>query len=160
MDAAKLNDWMQVIGIFALVASLIFVGLQMKQAHEIALSQAFQARSESTAETLLAMAGNEYYVSVMTKQRLGEPEKITEQEKASFGLAMSGGMYLWENSYYQFKLGFLSEEHWTRTRHQMKGILAFPMQMAVATTNLPQMRPEFREELAKIIEEVRAESGK
>ena len=114
MDAAKLNDWMQVAGIFALVASLIFVGLQMKQAHEIALSQAFQARSESTAETLLAMAGNEQFVSVMTKQRLGEPEKITEQEKTSFGLAMNGGMYLWENSFYQFKQGFLSEEHWTR----------------------------------------------
>jgi hypothetical protein len=31
MDSAKLNDWMQVIGIFALVASLVFVGLQMKR---------------------------------------------------------------------------------------------------------------------------------
>jgi len=39
MDSAKLNDWMQVIGIFAVVASLIFVGLQMKQAQDIALSQ-------------------------------------------------------------------------------------------------------------------------
>ena len=36
MDAAKLNDWIQVIGIFALVASLIFVGLQMQQDREIA----------------------------------------------------------------------------------------------------------------------------
>jgi hypothetical protein len=160
MDAAKLNDWMQVAGIFALVASLIFVGLQMKQAHEIAISQAFQARSESTAEILLAMASNEQFVSAMTKQRLGEPEKITEQEKTSFGLAMNGGMYLWENSFYQFKQGFLSEEHWSRTRYQMKRMLAFPMQMAVATENLPLMRPEFREELSRIIDEVRAESGK
>ena len=29
MDSAKLNDWMHVVGIFALVASLIFVGLRM-----------------------------------------------------------------------------------------------------------------------------------
>ena len=72
---------------------------------------------------------------------------------------MSGGMYLWENSYYQVKQGFLSEEHWIRTRLQMKGALAFPMQMAVATTNLPSMRPEFREELSKILDEVRAETG-
>ncbi len=35
MNAEKLNDWLQVIGIFALVASLIFVGLQMKQTEEI-----------------------------------------------------------------------------------------------------------------------------
>ena len=45
MDWAKINDWMQVVGIFAVVASLIFVGLQMKQAHEIALASQFQARS-------------------------------------------------------------------------------------------------------------------
>jgi len=160
MDAAKLNDWMQVLGIFALVASLIFVGLQMKQAHEIALSQAFQARSESSAEALMAMASNEHFVSVMTKQRQGEPEKITDQERTSFGIAMSGGMYLWENSFYQVKQGYLSEEHWTRTRLQMKETLAFPMQMAVATSNLPNMRPEFREALSKIIDEVRAETGK
>ena len=39
MDSAKLNDWMQVVGIFALVASLVFVGLQMRQARDIAISE-------------------------------------------------------------------------------------------------------------------------
>ena len=38
MDSAKLNDWMQILGMFAIVASLVFVGLQMKQSHQIALS--------------------------------------------------------------------------------------------------------------------------
>lgn len=50
MDLAKLNDWMQVLGIFALVASLIFVGLQMKQGHEIALAGQFQERSATAVE--------------------------------------------------------------------------------------------------------------
>ena len=40
MNSAKLNDWLQVIGIFALVASLIFVGLQMKQTQEIGQGEA------------------------------------------------------------------------------------------------------------------------
>ena len=37
MDVAKLNDWMQVFGVFAIVASLIFVGLEMQQAQEISM---------------------------------------------------------------------------------------------------------------------------
>ena len=41
MDAAKLNDWLQVIGFFGVIASLIFVGFEIKQAHEIALSEAY-----------------------------------------------------------------------------------------------------------------------
>jgi hypothetical protein len=40
MDSAKLNDWLQVIGIFALVASLVFVGLQLKQTQEIGQGEA------------------------------------------------------------------------------------------------------------------------
>ncbi len=40
MDSAKLNDWLQVIAIFALVASLIFVGLQVKQTQQIGQGEA------------------------------------------------------------------------------------------------------------------------
>jgi hypothetical protein len=43
MESARLNGWMQVTGIFAVVGSLIFVGLQMKQTQAIALSDAYQA---------------------------------------------------------------------------------------------------------------------
>jgi len=48
MDSVKLNDWLQVIGIFALVASLIFVGLQMKQNQLIGEGEAAAYYSEIT----------------------------------------------------------------------------------------------------------------
>ena len=51
MDSAKLSDWMQVIGFFALVASLIFVGLQIRQDQEIAIVEAMSHRFEN-AEAL------------------------------------------------------------------------------------------------------------
>ena len=51
MDSAKLNDWMQVVGFFALVASLIFVGLQIRQDQEIAIVEAVSHRFEN-AEAL------------------------------------------------------------------------------------------------------------
>lgn len=38
MDSQKLHDWLQIIGITAVVASLIFVGLQIKQSDDIALA--------------------------------------------------------------------------------------------------------------------------
>ena len=54
MDSAKLNDWMQVVGIFAVVASLIFVGLQMKQAQDIAVAAQYQERTASSIEAVSA----------------------------------------------------------------------------------------------------------
>ena len=35
MDSAKLNDWIQIIGMLAIVASLMFVGLQVKQSQSV-----------------------------------------------------------------------------------------------------------------------------
>ena len=51
MDSAKLKDWMQVIGFFELIASLIFVGLQIRQDQEIAIVEAVSHRFEN-AEAL------------------------------------------------------------------------------------------------------------
>ncbi len=51
MDSAKLNDWLQLIGVFAVVASLIFVGLEIRQTDEIALSQIYQERAIASRET-------------------------------------------------------------------------------------------------------------
>ena len=56
MDSTKLNDWMQVVGIFALVASLVFVGLQMKQEQEIAIADTYASPTES-AGTLADLIG-------------------------------------------------------------------------------------------------------
>ncbi len=40
MDSAKLNDWMQIVGMAAIVASLIFVGIQLKQDRDLAIAEA------------------------------------------------------------------------------------------------------------------------
>ena len=46
MDSGKLNDWMQVIGIFAVVVSLVFVGLQIRQDQDIAIVDSMPIRFE------------------------------------------------------------------------------------------------------------------
>jgi len=157
MDTAKLNDWLQVVGLFGVVASLVFVGLQMKLDREIASSQAFQARAESTAEVLLSMSQNEAYVAVIAAQNTGDLDSITEKEKVAFGTAMTAGMYMWENSYYQYRDGFLPEDHWLRIRAQMKRILTGPISRSIAMRRLETWRPEFRAELESVIAETAAE---
>lgn len=39
MNQAKLHDWLEIVGIFAVVASLLFVGLQMRQTQTIAQTE-------------------------------------------------------------------------------------------------------------------------
>ena len=63
MDSGKLNEWLQVVGLFGVIASLMFVGLQMKQDREIALSAATQARTETTIQSILGMVSNPIFAA-------------------------------------------------------------------------------------------------
>ncbi len=72
MDSAKLNDWMQVVGIFALVASLIFVGLQMKQSQEIAVADQYQDRADAALEWYLARMQSDTALKLAAQNLIGD----------------------------------------------------------------------------------------
>jgi hypothetical protein len=83
MDSAKLNDWMQVVGIFAVVLSLIFVGLQMRQEQEIAIMDTYGSVAEAQMDLSVRAGEN---MSVWKKGL--EHEELTEDERGVFdGLA-------------------------------------------------------------------------
>jgi hypothetical protein len=54
VNFSQLKDIAELIGLVAIVASLIFVGLQLKQSQEIALATQYQARAETTMNLSLA----------------------------------------------------------------------------------------------------------
>ncbi len=74
MDSAKLNDWMQVVGIFAVVASLVFVGLQMMQDREIALAGQYQERSATAVEYWNGLAQSEYDLRTIGNNIIADPK--------------------------------------------------------------------------------------
>ena len=79
MDSEKLSDWLQVIGIFALVASLVFVGLQMKQSQEIGQGEAatyFLETSNSFRDSIIDNA------DVWRRGCMGE--ELTDSERTKF----------------------------------------------------------------------------
>ena len=45
MNSQKLNDWLQVAGMFGIIGTLVFVGVQMNQTQKIALSANYQGIS-------------------------------------------------------------------------------------------------------------------
>ena len=67
MDPTKLKDWIEVVGIFALVASLVFVGMQMKQTQDIAIAEQYQARAIYGADHVSAFAENETLLGALVK---------------------------------------------------------------------------------------------
>ena len=155
MDSGKLNDWLQVVGLFAVVASLIFVGLQMRQDHAIALSGIYQARAQLTADINLASTDPAGFVSANAKIYADEIDKITPEELVTLEYNLASSIVLMENNHYQYEAGFLSESHWGRTRRDLYCLFSLPIYRTLLTGW--EFRPEFQEILDEEME--RAETN-
>ena len=108
MAKSNWKDIAEIIGIATIVASLIFVGLQMKQSHAIALAEQYQARAE---------AAQAMYLSVLESGVSWESLDVPMQEKSpdEQHLAITISLWSWtqyDNHYFQYKAGFLDEESW------------------------------------------------
>jgi len=107
MKNTNWKDVLELIGIAAIVASLIFVGLQMKQSHEIALAAQYNAR----ANAVMSFHENQYEVdSIPNSSALlaGLSETVKPRHVTEV-------LWLWiayDNHHFQHQAGFLSEDSW------------------------------------------------
>lgn len=171
MDSAKINDWLQVVGLFGVIASLIFVGLQMQQDRKIALVSIYQARATASAEANHSIAANEDVLRSIIKERFSfKPEDLvpegaggmpktaqplTALELMSRIFAERATWYNYDNSHFQYQEGYLPESHWIRTRMMIRDSL---QRGGIARWMFDQtdefQRPEFRDEILAIIREI------
>ncbi len=169
MDMAKLNDWLQIGGIFAVVASLVFVGLQLKQTHEIAIAGQYQQRFNSVANFQSAMIQSAPAMRVIggfIHQGTASNEELTDEWKAWIAdqppeelgfLLMLAEVRLkaLDNHYFQYQSGFLSEETWQALREEYRRDLMDPRfwTRRVYEYSQENWRASFRELVDEIIDE-------
>ena len=140
MDSAKLNDWMQVVGIFALVASLIFIGLQIRQTYEIALAATYQARVATSVEMIASSAANERALAAWAGRQMA--------------LAL---FFIYDNIHFQYESGFMKADGWAAARIDIKGAMRVLFLRRYMNSRLEHMRPSFRAVIIEIDKELDAE---
>ena len=173
MESAKLNDWLQVIGLFGVIASLVFVGFQLRQDHRIALANTYQARTASLVDSFHARAANSDALSAELRFRGINPNDpvsrpsfdIPESAGTMTELEFRAGIFValatwqqWNNLHYQYELGFMPDDSWLRLRAIIKR--NFERQtLAVAAYESVQTTPALDEVVEEIIAEVEAEKS-
>ena len=134
MDSAKISDWLQVVGMFGVIASLIFVGLEMRQTQRIALSEAYQTRTEIERANIMDSASLPEFRSAIAKLNAGADDELTPEELLVLQWSMASAVTLWENDHFQYVNGYLSEEHWAKTYANLRCDLANPVQARLIET--------------------------
>lgn len=160
MKTEKLRDWLEIVGMFLVVLSLVFVGLEMRQAHEISLSQAYQSRTATAAEWNYELAANPAALSGFLKANEGRDDEITVEERAAVYRMVASVMYLYDNAHYQYQQGFVSADFWGTTRSALKNFMTPPVINSMVLSRLEvQGRPEFKAVVRALDDELRAEAN-
>ena len=100
-----------IIGVLAVIASLVFVGLQLRQAQVIALGAQTQARTDNlTAIFLASLEGNEKVIELSDPKYLRSG--VTNAELPIFNQINRIRALSLQNAYQQHQLGLLPEDVW------------------------------------------------
>lgn len=91
MKSSELNDWLQVAGLLGVIASLVFVGLQLRQDRQFALSEGMTAAAESSKYWAELLADN---AEVWTKGIAGG--ELTDVESQVFDALADAFFLRWQ----------------------------------------------------------------
>ena len=113
----KLNG-IEAIGIVGIIASLVFVGYQIKLSRDIASADIYQNFMSMIIEIQLASVTNEPLSQALLKDRLGE-EELTFDEQYLIWRWLETLMTAKDNLLIQHRLGLVSDDLWEIERRNI-----------------------------------------
>lgn len=171
MDKPSWKDIAEFVGIGAIVASLIFVGLELQQQQEIALAAQYQERLRTGFDYFLGISERQVWQQ-RTAERLRHQYNLRGLSREDRELLENGSprdisdwfvqaqinLLIFDNQYLQYESGFSSEEAWQYQRERLKWMLqmnSFARQEI--RTFGSRFRPSFVDVASRLIDEI--ESG-
>lgn len=145
MKKANWRDIAELIGIGAIVASLVFVAIQVRQSNQIGRLEAMQSMASDWATVGLGIAGNESLAALLAKASDGAVRKdFDATENLQLFSALHGLDHHWEMRFNQLNLGVLELKDYS---------FPGPPQTSIFASNYhkdiwPGIRPGLSEEFA------------
>ena len=110
LSMSKLNDFFQAIGVIGLIASLIFVGLELQQNQKIALAKTQQERNNSIQLQIMNFTASGLdWQSNAIENRTNYEFSLKQTAKRN---AYHYAWFLYENDFFQYEQGLVSEKVW------------------------------------------------
>lgn len=154
MNSSKLNDWLQVAASIGVVLSLIFVGLEIQQSRKIAIADIFQQRAAMAIQVQQGAYSDVQYANALDKLLSGEA--LSESEVGLLKFVQNPWFQYWENSFFQYEIGLLSEATWQSSRNTIKGRFCRPIYQEWWEAERGHWSENFAREVDEIILEIKA----
>ena len=144
MSLELINTLAQTIAAVGVIASLVFVGVQIRRNTVAIRAQTFHAVTDSFNTVNLTLGATPQTARVA---RLGFAglANLNEDERAQFAFGATAVMRVFETIYYQSKVGVVEKKLWETEQKTMASLLSLPgMREWWATNVLENYTIEFR----------------
>ncbi len=158
MKQLELNDWLQILGMLAIVVSLLFVGIQLKQSQEIAIGAQYQERANTSIE-----GWRHRQLNPLFTRRLGEVEMSRHgllpgmdegapaEELGDRYIELNIIILLFDNYHFQYQTGFLTDEYWQGQRDSLRRLLQLPDFQHYVEFHTDSYRSSYRQLLTDLV---------
>jgi hypothetical protein len=151
MNFVRYEALAQILGMIGVIASLVFVGIQIKQSRDIALADIYQQRSAMQLDLALSHYSPEQ-VAVVIGKMISDRTTITKEDYYVIGAVMSASYVYYENIHFQHQLGMITEEEWVATKKLMLNDLAgAPCALRMWETERGLVRESFASEVDNLL---------
>jgi len=125
IDWAALQAISELIGLVAVVTSLIFVGLQVQRNSEEIRSSSYHGATDSFNTWNLALSGDSKLSNVWLK---GQEcyDDLTDEEVVKFGFLLRAVFRIWDTVYYQSRHGTGDNSLWECEKKMLKSCFPSP----------------------------------
>ena len=107
------------LGTAGIIGSLIFVGLELRQTHQIALAGQVQARNAMLSNFIMSpLQGNEKALALWDSVEV----PLTTEEQHIRNQITRHRVLTGTNAWQQYELGLLSEDAWSQAERRTRGL--------------------------------------
>lgn len=132
----------ETLGFLAVVAGLVFVGLELRQNTDMMRSQ---TRSEVTQSILTLIEMERHPELVEAQLRRGRGEDVTAEQRYLLENMANATLRVWENTYYQYSADLFDEEEFQADLRVWEAAMAEPEFIDLWSTTRETYSRRFRE---------------
>ena len=141
----KLNHWLSLIANLGVILGIVFLAVEIQQNTNALRAQTRDSISHRQVEWFTNIGSNQYAAATLQKgSRSTDPLELNDAQSLSFMFLVQSNMRMWENEYYQYKIGLFDDKEFEPRLERWKFITRAPGRREVWQSVRSGYSPDFR----------------
>ncbi len=122
MNREQRKDILELVGFVAIVASLIFLALEVRQTREAVLGATYLARASAQEEWGKYIAESDHAVEVIVRYGESDISELSAVDQERLYSLVEAAFHRMDGIYYQYELGLLTDEYYESTFNNLMSV--------------------------------------